>query len=126
MSAVHGIVGACLLCAAVAVTAGERLRICEEVSEWAPFSFVESASPGTDATAPLAGFSLDVLRAMQLPYEDIEVQALPWLRCLAEVEQGIEARQQSAAQPCKPGSTDGTSRPVSDLSPARPKSHLAP
>ena len=45
---------------------------------------------------------------------------------LAEVEQGIEARKQSAAQPCKPGSTDGTSRPVSDLSPARPKSHLAP
>ena len=91
-----------MLCAAVAVTAGERLRICEEVSEWAPFSFVESASPGTDATAPLAGFSLDVLRAMQLPYEDIEVQALPWLRCLAEVEQGTRY-QLSLSASIKPG-----------------------
>lgn len=44
---------------------------------------------------------------------------------LAEIEQWIEARKQSAAQPCKPGSTDGMGRPVSDLSPVRSKSHLA-
>jgi len=44
---------------------------------------------------------------------------------LAEVEQWIEARKQSAAQPCKPGSTDGTCRPVSDLAPVWSKSHLA-
>ena len=44
---------------------------------------------------------------------------------LAEVEQWSEARKQSAAQPCKPGSTDGTGRPVSDLSPVRSKGHLA-
>lgn len=96
--------GGLLFCTLVAAQAQTRLNICEDVSEWAPFAFVDPEYRGEAETPPLIGFGIDVLHAMDLPFDEVRVQALPWLRCLAELEIGAQF-QLSLSASIKPGRT---------------------
>lgn len=68
--------------------AGEVVRACGGDAEWVPSSFFQRSSRGVK-TGQVVGYSPDVLRAaLAGKGYRIEVELLPWARCLKEVAAG--------------------------------------
>lgn len=63
------------------------LRFCVEESEFPPFNYRQR---NISSPAPLVGYDIDILRRVFVPAQiNYDVVALPWRRCLKEVQQGL-------------------------------------
>jgi polar amino acid transport system substrate-binding protein len=74
-----------LLCPSFCL-AGKTLRVCGGQSEWPPSAYYASTDKKT-----ITGYSVDVLhKIFENSGYQIQIQLLPWPRCLAEVQKGGE------------------------------------
>jgi polar amino acid transport system substrate-binding protein len=68
------------------------VAVCDDVNEWPPFTVLDrgpKASGPAVSSAPVTGFSVDVLRSILTPRGiGLTIELLPWVRCLREVESG--------------------------------------
>jgi polar amino acid transport system substrate-binding protein len=78
----------------------KRVMVCDDANDWPPFTYqVKSPSKQTgSAVGPNAasgsqevqGFSVEVLRRLLAPHGiALQIELLPWVRCLREVESGV-------------------------------------
>lgn len=77
----------CLLLATAQTLAAEppgKLRFCADNAQWPPFSY-------SDSNGVMQGFTVDLLKriAVQLSI-DIQIDQLPWRRCLIAAEKGLQ------------------------------------
>ncbi|MBH9553095.1 substrate-binding periplasmic protein [Inhella gelatinilytica] len=66
----------------------KTLQVCDDAAEWPPFTYFARDASGKPRPEVM-GYSVDVLRAiLQTAGIQLQVQLLPWVRCLREVESG--------------------------------------
>ncbi|MCE2594511.1 transporter substrate-binding domain-containing protein [Motilimonas cestriensis] len=79
----------CLFCLFFhgACFAQSKLTFCVELSEYPPFNYLQKSD---SATPNIVGYDIDILKLVFEPENiEYEVVALPWRRCLKEVENGL-------------------------------------
>lgn len=66
------------------VGAAEVVRVCADIGGFPPYSYQEVSGQGA-----VQGMSVDLVTAIMKSHgKAVEVEAMPWKRCLAEVEKG--------------------------------------
>lgn len=80
-----------LMAAAAAAEAPlSRISVCDDGSEWPPYTYYERDAQG-QATRRLTGFAVDVLQAIaQRDGVQVQFELLPWARCQMEVDRGVD------------------------------------
>lgn len=69
-------------------SASPSIRICDDGAEWPPYTYYQRVEG--QKTAEVTGYAVEVIRAIFEPRGiAFQVELLPWSRCLAEVETGI-------------------------------------
>jgi len=82
--------GAALFCSGSRAVAAQMttVTVCDDVAEWPPFTYRERDVSGQPGSKVL-GFSVEVLRRILSPHRiAVQIELLPWVRCLREVESG--------------------------------------
>ncbi|MBB5205568.1 polar amino acid transport system substrate-binding protein [Inhella inkyongensis] len=71
-----------------AIASAPPIKVCDDVAEWPPFTY-RQRGPNGEVQAVVQGFSVDVLRQiLSARGRSFQIELLPWLRCLREVESG--------------------------------------
>lgn len=68
----------------------ERVSVCDDAAEWPPFTYYQRGPTGKPSQS-VVGYSVDVIRRILQPQGiQVDIQLLPWVRCLREVESGTQ------------------------------------
>lgn len=69
------------------------VRVCDDVNEWPPFTYLRShgehGASASSSAQEVVGYAVDVLQRILRPKGiAVQIDLLPWVRCLREVESG--------------------------------------
>ncbi|MDT9001640.1 transporter substrate-binding domain-containing protein [Paucibacter sp. APW11] len=70
---------------AAAPLAGQTIRVCDDANEWPPYSYLQREAGRQE----LRGFSVDLVKSIFAKHGiSVQIDLLPWKRCLREVSEG--------------------------------------